>query len=1689
MPNVPEHPPPPAPVSRLKLATFNTSSGLASQAPEIDAYMDHNDIHILFCPDSGTVDSRAHKGLHNKKIFHCPAGPDSWKCAIIVRSGIPTLPNPKYDKSGRAIAIDIPVNDNSPSVIRCIALYQPPGLDNAPDSPATAPTDEPRGTLKGRALRGEAERLRTVAHDWAREQDVIQAFLGGDLNETHCGPLDRAVGPHRTPGGFHLGTIHSMLEDDGWHDLYTHSHPDRAELLTPDFPGHTFKHAKGGSSRIDYILSTPPPDPTDAIECIVDHSYMIGADTGHLPLLCSVPTPTINDPEQDCFYHSGGIRAHLLNDDQIASIAFSVNQAVTANSQHWLALLLRAQASGKDTATPLIGLVARELASTISSATDKIVPPVRAGLRSLNKVRPLVRRLLSIKRNLFHLRTAVQNTLFAIDHRRPVYTAYSHDAHRALVALDRLGVHNLDVEYEPPPPWRDIGDWRAWLANSSLTLKAIRKRIKAIRKQDTGHSSNAFNTQMKSSRGRGKFYSELKGQLAGSHGVNSARDEHGHLHRHPDAYMPIVLNQVSQPFLTHKSSPAVPNWRTLSAEEKETGTPFWWELMYSFNAKGLDVGVWDGLSAIAPVSETFEALSRASSGKAPGHDHISIDVLKICTGAREGGKLDPNNPTLLILTALANTCLVNRVCPPTLKEGIIVMIPKPGKPPGEIANMRPITLLPELGKLLSRILANRITTILHHHPYILNDAQRAYLVDGSTRQCIAALFDVCEDHWSRKRADNDLVIVSYDVRKAFDTVQRFSILAACDRLGIPRAFTEYVIATLADAQSKVKCKHGLTDTFTLQSSVRQGDPLAAIVYIIMMDSLHDGLACNPLGTHPHSAYRMELGPTLASLGYADDTILASLSMTGARLQHDWVREFFVAHHLKFNSDKSYCTVASGRIAVGDVEWHPPLSIQSLPGIRPCDIHDPSHGLPNLSHPSLPTGAASADDIVCSLASTPFRYLGIMFRVDLQQDQVKTSTQFIIWNTCREIRLRKLNLCQASDTLRELLFPRIELKLAFTDFPTKTLDRWMTIIRRSVLHSGYDTATRQINTAALALILGIRPPKEEATIAQIVQCASALRGPPLSPATATSRCRLTQALRTRKLPLTDLRTGSYSHHLTGVPVRCKKSRLLRTLKAAFRLGIRVSWPRRNSHRHQWTPRDGEWNHALQSTLLADRGTTDLCAPLGFPRHFLAYTDGSFIPVRGGSYASILQLETNAHVALCDRPKAILHGPTPLAGANYSAELGALLATLQALPLDSSVTIVTDATSAIPVLLKKVTPAGAELRTGCRAQIRACRHIITLKSSLGGNVSFRPVRSHTGAPDPDSEGNRLADRTAPLSMSRETPPFLLGEDFAFWKPADGKPCLGHPRGLRHIAGDLRKTALQLTNKQLLQRWAKHPLQGATPREAGGRMLDWVTRIRRTKDPNLLLFLLQMVTKQLPVPTRTLWGTQRSDTAILCALCHEPCDHEHPFVCRANDAARAAFRLLTKTALHLTITKLEESGATTQAHISDCREFAEHSNYTDLLAPPGAWGFPGEHHPDPLAASALHDAELHDRWTTLCGIPPAGLIELLTPASHFMECDDVTAKRARAVMAGQIVNFRLSLLRNSKAVFVAWKRATRAEHRRHQRRATRNRIASDKPVVARVARRASLPPLPHPLAPHPSGPARIGSRAAKRRRTEPS
>ncbi|KAF8789772.1 putative RNA-directed DNA polymerase like protein [Argiope bruennichi] len=106
------------------------------------------------------------------------------------------------------------------------------------------------------------------------------------------------------------------------------------------------------------------------------------------------------------------------------------------------------------------------------------------------------------------------------------------------------------------------------------------------------------------------------------------------------------------------------------------------------------------------VARTINGLPK---GKAPGLDGIDNIVIQ---------QINQKFPQLF--TDFFNKCLTLKKFPDSLKIGNIILFRKPGKPINEATSYRPISLLPTIGKVLEKLLTQRLTYHLEKNNHICN---------------------------------------------------------------------------------------------------------------------------------------------------------------------------------------------------------------------------------------------------------------------------------------------------------------------------------------------------------------------------------------------------------------------------------------------------------------------------------------------------------------------------------------------------------------------------------------------------------------------------------------------------------------------------------------------------------------------------------------------------------------------------------------------------------------------------------------------------------------------------------------------------------------------------------------------------------------------------------------------------------
>ncbi|KAL5272934.1 hypothetical protein ACHWQZ_G000941 [Mnemiopsis leidyi] len=210
-----------------------------------------------------------------------------------------------------------------------------------------------------------------------------------------------------------------------------------------------------------------------------------------------------------------------------------------------------------------------------------------------------------------------------------------------------------------------------------------------------------------------------------------------------------------------------------------------------------------------------EVLDSLNSSKSHGLDNIAPTVWK-------------QKPFRRDLLSFWNEALVNGRVPDAWTTASIIPIPKKGdlsKPD----NYRGISVAPEAAKIFNKLLLNRI---YRHVDPLLRPNQNGFRRGRSTLPQILALRRIIEEYRIGKKS---AAIVFVDFFKAFDSIDRDALFHILSLYGIPAPIIKAVRLLYDAAKSKVQTSDSLTDFFETLIGVLQGDTLAPILFIIVLD--------------------------------------------------------------------------------------------------------------------------------------------------------------------------------------------------------------------------------------------------------------------------------------------------------------------------------------------------------------------------------------------------------------------------------------------------------------------------------------------------------------------------------------------------------------------------------------------------------------------------------------------------------------------------------------------------------------------------------------------------------------------------------------------------------------------------------------------------------------------------------------
>ena len=281
--------------------------------------------------------------------------------------------------------------------------------------------------------------------------------------------------------------------------------------------------------------------------------------------------------------------------------------------------------------------------------------------------------------------------------------------------------------------------------------------------------------------------------------------------------------------------------------------------------------------------EIRKIINHINAKKASGPDEISGYIMKVTL-----------NTIVPVLAELFNMCLSAGIFPDCLKTAEIVPIHKGGKR-DITTNYRPISLLPQIGKIFEKIIASRMTSFIDKHKLLVQN-QYGFRKHYSTELAVTEVHNKLLQNFEEKK---HTCAIFLDLAKAFDSVDHGILLNKLEKLGIRGLGLSLLKSYLTGRLHYVKTNDAVSEMKVLNIGVPQGSVLGPLLFLIFINDL------------PNAT---KFSVTL----FADDTFLSLESSDINKLQIEAnaelekVRKWLLANKLTLNIIKSKFMLLTNR---------------------------------------------------------------------------------------------------------------------------------------------------------------------------------------------------------------------------------------------------------------------------------------------------------------------------------------------------------------------------------------------------------------------------------------------------------------------------------------------------------------------------------------------------------------------------------------------------------------------------------------------------------------------------------------------------------------------------------------------------------------------------------------------------------
>ena len=249
-----------------------------------------------------------------------------------------------------------------------------------------------------------------------------------------------------------------------------------------------------------------------------------------------------------------------------------------------------------------------------------------------------------------------------------------------------------------------------------------------------------------------------------------------------------------------------------------------------------------------------------------------------------------------VITHITNRSLADGVVPEPLKEAIVrPLLKKPYLDRDVLKNYRPVSNLPQLSKVIEKVVAQRLLDHLDSQ-HMQEEFQSAYRQEHSTEP---ALVRVCNDIRMATDRKQGTLLVLLDLSSAFDTIDHKILLnRLCKRYGVQGTALQWMESYLHNRKQRVVIGQDTSDQHGLNTGVPQGSVLGPVTFSLYVQPIGNIIRKHGLQFH-HYADDLQL---IIFFDLNPESLLDALRRLEACIAE--IREWMTSNYLKLNDGKT-----------------------------------------------------------------------------------------------------------------------------------------------------------------------------------------------------------------------------------------------------------------------------------------------------------------------------------------------------------------------------------------------------------------------------------------------------------------------------------------------------------------------------------------------------------------------------------------------------------------------------------------------------------------------------------------------------------------------------------------------------------------------------------------------------------------